>query len=72
MNEVTHEKVKNFGTLSVSENGWTKEFNLVSWNGAKPKYDVRDWAPDGEKMSKGITLTKQEIEVLKELLTGIE
>lgn len=71
MSEVTHEKIKSYGTLSVSENGWTKEFNLVSWNGAKPKYDLRDWSPDGQKMSKGITLNLQEVEVLKELLGGM-
>ena len=45
-----------------------KELNKISWNGAAPKYDIRDWAPDHEKMGKGITLTKEEAEKLKELL----
>ena len=42
--------------------------NLVSWNGAEPKYDLRDWAPEHEKMGKGITLTEEEAEKLKQLL----
>ncbi|MCR5097842.1 MAG: NERD domain-containing protein [Lachnospiraceae bacterium] len=40
----------------------------VSWNGAEPKYDIRDWSPDHEKMGKGITLTDEEAEILKSLL----
>ena len=41
---------------------------MISWNGAAPKYDIRDWAPEHEKMGKGITLTKEEAEALYELL----
>ncbi len=54
--------------LSESSKGWTKELNKVSWNGAEPKYDIRDWSPDHEKMGKGITLTDDEAEILKGLL----
>ncbi len=56
------------GALSESSKGWTKELNKVSWNGAEPKYDIRDWSPDHEKMGKGITLTDEEVEKLKGLL----
>lgn len=42
--------------------------NLISWNGAAPKYDIRDWAPDHEKMGKGITLTAEEAAVLHTIL----
>jgi hypothetical protein len=66
------EIIKEIGVLSESPKGWTKEVNLVSWNGAEPKYDLRDWAPDREKMGKGITLTKEEARKLSELLNGIE
>lgn len=48
--------------------GWRKELNKISWNGAEPKYDIRDWAPDREKMGKGVTLTEEEALKLKELL----
>jgi hypothetical protein len=40
--------------------------NLISWNGASPKYDLRDWAPEHEKMGKGITLSSDEVERLYE------
>ena len=56
------------GDLCESAGGWTKELNMVSYNGAAPKYDIRDWAPEHEKMSKGITLTDEEAENLMKLL----
>ena len=60
--------VEEIGVLSENGRGWTKELNKVSWNGGAPKYDLRDWAPDHEKMGKGITLTEEEAQKLKELL----
>ncbi|MDY6351703.1 MAG: YdbC family protein [Lachnospiraceae bacterium] len=59
------EIIKEIGVLSEGSKGWRKELNLVSWNGAEPKYDLRDWAPEHEKMGKGITLTEEEAEKLK-------
>jgi hypothetical protein len=50
MAEIKYEIIKEIGVLSESPKGWTKEVNLVSWNGAEPKYDLRDWALDHEKM----------------------
>ena len=46
--------------LSVSGSGYTKEINLVSWNGAEPKFDIRSWSPGREKCGKGIALTQAE------------
>ena len=55
-------------TLSENAKGWTKELNRVSWNGRDAKYDIRDWDPEHAKMSKGITLSDEEFQVLlKEL-----
>ncbi len=68
MSDIKFEITKEIGVLSESAKGWTKELNLVSWNGAEAKYDLRDWAPEHEKMGKGITLTTEEAEKLKELL----
>lgn len=62
---VIHETV---ATLSTSAGGWRKELNLISWNGAAPKYDIREWAPDHEKMGKGITLSEEEAAVLVTVL----
>ena len=47
---------------------WKKELNIISWNGAAEKYDIRDWEPEQEKMGKGITLSQEEAEALYELL----
>lgn len=68
MAEFKYEITKTLGTLSTSPKGWSKELNLISWNGANPKLDIRDWAPEHEKMGKGVTLTKEEAEHLYELL----
>ena len=58
--DIQHEIVIEIAVLSKSDSGYTKEVNLVSWNGAKPKYDIRSWSPDREKCGKGITLTEDE------------
>ena len=48
------------GILRKSNNGWTRELNVISWNGSAPKFDIREWDPQHEKMTKGITFTKAE------------
>lgn len=68
MAELTYEIVKVIGVLSENARGWRKELNLISWNGRDAKYDIRDWAPEHEKMGKGITLTEDEAQELKKLL----
>ena len=60
--------VKHFGVLKKHETGWCREINKVSWNGADPKYDVRDWSPDHTRMSRGITLTDDEMDKLIEAM----
>lgn len=62
------EIVEHFGVLSTREiTGWNKELNIVSWNGGTPRFDVRDWDPTHEKMSRGITLLPSHMKVLYEL-----
>ena len=68
MADFKYEIKEEIGVLSENAKGWRKELNLISWNGAAPKYDIRDWAPDHEKMGKGVTLTAEEAVVLRELL----
>lgn len=72
MADIKYEIVEELGVLSENARGWRKELNLVSWNGAQPKYDLRDWAPEHEKMGKGITLTLDEVKELKALLKDVE
>lgn len=68
MAELKYEIIETIAVISESPKGWTKELNLVSWNGRDPKYDLRDWAPDHEKMGKGVTLSKEEVLNLKQSL----
>lgn len=71
MADIKFEIKEEIAVLSESAKGWRKELNLVSWNDAAPKYDLRDWAPDHEKMGKGVTLTVEEAKVLKEALNKV-
>ena len=69
MKEIQYEIVKEIAVLSQSDSGYTKEINLISWNGNDPKYDIRSFSPDREKCGKGITLTEQEV---KNLLAALQ
>ena len=71
MSDIKFEIKEELGMLSESPKGWTKEINLISWNGAAPKYDIRDWAPNHDKMGKGITLTAEAAETLYRILAKI-
>ena len=68
MADIKYDIVKEFVVLSDNAKGWIKEVNLIIWNGGAPKYDIRDWAPDHEKMGKGTTLSEEEMKNLKEIL----
>lgn len=71
MAELKFEITEQIAVLSESPKGWTKELNLISWNGREPKYDIRDWDPNHEKMGKGVTLSNEELLKLKETLTRV-
>ena len=71
MADIKYEITKHIGVLSESAKGWKKELNLVSWNDREPKYDIRDWSPEKDKMGKGVTLTIEEVNALKRLLNEI-
>lgn len=62
--EIFFEIKEHIGTLKNYGNGWTKEINLVAWNGAEAKYDIRDWNPSHDHMSRGITLYPYEMKAL--------
>ena len=71
MPEIKFEIVESIGVINETDKGWKKELNLVSWNDREPKYDLRDWSENHERMGKGVTLTKEEVEKLKERLKKI-
>ncbi len=68
MPEIKYEIVEHLGVLSETDKGWKKELNLVSWNDREPKYDLRDWSENHDRMNKGVTLTKDEVQELKDIL----
>lgn len=72
MAEFTYEVTERIAVLSTNARGWERQLNMVSWNGREPKYDIRDWAPDGVKMGKGISLTHDELAILKGILEDME
>ena len=49
MKEIQYEIVKEIAVLSKGDSGYTKEINLISWNGREPKYDIRSFSPNREK-----------------------
>jgi hypothetical protein len=71
MEEFQFELLAQLGTVSANSRGWTRELSVIRWNGRAPKYDLRDWSPDKLRMSKGITLTPQEIRQLRDILNTI-
>ncbi len=72
MAEFKYEITERIAVLSENPNGWSRQLNMVSWNEREPKYDIRDWAPDSKKMGKGISLTHDELTVLKGILEELE
>ncbi|MBC8061834.1 MAG: hypothetical protein H7Y18_14375 [Clostridiaceae bacterium] len=64
--------IKNsLGTISESSKGWKREINVMTWNNKKAKVDIREWDEKHEQMGKGITLSKEELKQLKDILNKI-
>ncbi|MBZ5752174.1 YdbC family protein [Metabacillus rhizolycopersici] len=72
MADLKYEITEHIAVLSESPKGWKKELNLISWNGRESKYDIRDWAPNHEKMGKGVTLSKEDLDKLKDVLSNLK
>lgn len=66
--EIKYEIVEHIAVLSSDAKGWKKELNLVSWNDAPAKYDIRSWSEDNSRMGKGITLSAEEAAELRDAL----
>ena len=70
--EIKYEIKQTLATLSENSKGWSKQLNLISWNDKEPKYDIRDWSQNNEKMGKGLTLSAEELKKLRDVLNGME
>ncbi len=66
--EFSFKVVHHLGVYGRSAKGWTKEANVIEWNGNRAKLDLREWDPEHTRMSRGITLHKQEMLYLLQIL----
>lgn len=72
MKEFNYDIISELGVLSEGTRGWQTELNIVKWGDNDPKYDIRAWSPDHTKCGKGISLTADEISVLRDLLNEVD
>ena len=70
--KITFTNEEELGDLSVASNGWKKQLTYTSWNVRNPKFDLRSWSDDHNAMTKGLTLTKEEMIKLKEVLNAMD
>ncbi|HAQ39958.1 MAG TPA: hypothetical protein DCM73_03380 [Clostridiales bacterium] len=72
MAEIKYEITEELAVLSESARGWTKEINMVSWNDREAKFDIREWSPEHERMGKGVTLSKEEAKIIRDILNKMD
>ena len=72
MAEIKYDIIQKIAVLSQRPRGWERQLNLISWNDGEPKYDIRDWSPDGTRMGKGISLSAEELGALKGILEEMD
>lgn len=72
MADIKYEIKETIGIVSESAKGWKKELNLISWNGREAKYDLREWSSEHDKMGKGVTLSQEELKMLRDLLNNLD
>jgi hypothetical protein len=70
--EIKYEIVQRIAVLGQRPRGWERQLNLISWNDSEPKYDIRDWSPDGSRMGKGISMSAEELAALRDILNDLE
>ena len=72
MAEFKYEITERIAVLSTNARGWERQLNMISWNDNPPKSDIRDWSPDGSRMAKGISMTREELVALRDILNDLE
>ena len=72
MADFKYEIIERVGTISEGARGWNKELNFISWNDREPKFDIREWSEDHSKMGKGVSMTKNELIALRDLLNSLK
>ena len=67
--DFTFNIVQHIATLSDNDATWPLELNLVSFNDDPVKYDLRKWNKRHDRMSKGISMTEDELKNLMQVLS---
>jgi len=72
--EFEYEIKKKIATISVKgkNDDFAMELNVISFNGNRPKYDLRNWKRSENLMLKGITMTAEELQTLKDTLNEMD
>lgn len=70
--KITFTIQEELGDLSSNSKGWKKQLTYMNWNNGKDKFDLRSWNEDHTAMTKGLTLTKEEMMKLRDILNGID
>ena len=70
MAEFKYEVVETLGRADCADE-MCIELNLVKWGNRKPMLDLRKWNDDHTRMSKGFSVTKEEIDALREMLDNL-
>ncbi len=71
---IKYEVIRHIGTIS-EKGSYTKEVNIISWNGRPPVCDIRGFrvGGDGNKYPlKGISMSREDLVSLKGLLSQID
>ena len=66
--EIRYEIINELGVIPAEKGSMRLELNRISWNGNEPKYDLRRWSPNRDKMGTGVTMSERELIALYELL----
>lgn len=70
-NTLQYEIKEHIATIAEHGGGdYAVELNFISFNGAPAKYDLRKWDKRGNRMLKGVTLSREEAEAVAAALCG--
>ena len=55
-----------------ANNGCNKELNVVQINNREPVYEIRSWNEEHSQMGEGVTLTPNEMRLLKKICVSMD
>ena len=64
------EIIEHIAVLRQHSNGWTKEINIVSWNGDDPVVDIRSWSKYHRNFGRGVSFDDDELDILSSVINN--